>query len=395
MKSIVRLPLIGLILFCAGKPLLSAPAWIQTSTPSNFWYSVASSADGAKLVAVNNGATGESFWSSTNSGGTWASNGALSGDLTFVASSANGTTLTVLSPSQPVYTSIDSGNSWSQTFPGNDAEPWSCVAASADGTNLFVTSLGASNPPSIYASTNLGAIWTTTSAPNEFWHTVACSADGTRVIAGDSSYLIGGSVYLSADSGKKWVPANLPSDHWNCVACSADGTMLMAAAYAGGIYISTNSGSIWTTTSSPGNYWSCLASSADGTRLAAAGLGFILTSEDSGTTWESNNVPALQWNSIACSADGRKLVAAAYHAGIYTLQTTPAPALNIRAASAGLQLSWIKPSQNFILQESPDVGATNWTDVGASAVLNLKNLQNEVTLQPSNNRMFYRLAAHK
>jgi len=127
--------------------------------------------------------------------------------------------------------------------------------------------------------------------------------------------------------------------------------------------------------------------------VAAAGLGFILTSEDSGVTWESNNVPALQWNSIACSADGRKLVAAAYKAGIYTLQTTPTPALNIRTSGAGLLLSWVMPSQSFILQESPDVGAANWTQVGASTVLNLKNLQNEVTLQPGNNRMFYRLAA--
>jgi photosystem II stability/assembly factor-like uncharacterized protein len=395
MKPLTRSVLISLVALCVGQPLLFAQTWIQTSVPTNFWYSVASSADGSKLVAVNDGATGESIWTSTNSGATWVPLQTLAGQLTFVASSADGVTLTVLSPSQPVYTSLDSGNTWAQTLPGNDPEPWSSVAASADGTNLFLTSIGASNPPSIYASTNSGALWTATGAPKEFWHWVACSADGTKVIAGNSSYLIGGSVYLSTNSGTKWTPANLPSDHWNCVASSADGSKLAATAVDGLIYVSTNFGTDWTATSSPKKYWSCLASSADGNRLAAAGPGFLMTSEDSGLTWESNNVPALSWNSVACSADGHKLVATAYGAGIYTLQTAPSPLLSVGASGAGLLLSWIIPSQNFILQQNSDLGSTNWTKVGAAPVLNLKTLRNEVPITAPNDRMFYRLTAQQ
>ena len=177
------------------------------------------------------------------------------------------------------------------------------------------------------------------------------------------------------------------------MASSADGTRLAAAAYGGLIYVSTNSGSVWTVASSSSSFWSSLASSADGTRLAAAGPGLILTSEDSGATWTSNNLPALQWNSVALSADGHKLVATAYNAGIYRLQTTSTPLFSISASARGLLLSWVVPSQNFILQQNSDLGSTNWTNVGATAVLNLKSLSEEVTITAPNGRMFYRLSA--
>ena len=395
MKPLIRSVVITLVLFCSEPQLLFAQTWIQTSAPTNSWYSVAASADGSMIVAVNDGTSGESIWTSTNSGATWAPLETLGGPLTFVASSADGVELTVLATSQPVYTSLDSGNTWGQALPGNDPEPWSSVAISADGTNLFLTSIGASNPPSIYASTNSGVFWTATSAPHEFWHSVACSADGTKVIAGNSSYLIGGSVYLSTNSGAKWTMANLPTDHWNCVASSADGSKLAAAAIDGPIYVSTNSGTVWTATSSSNNYWASLASSADGTRLAAAGPGFLLTSEDSGLTWESNNVPALAWRSVASSADGHKLVATAYGAGIYTLQTSPTPLLSISASSADSLLSWSLPSQNFILQQNSELGSSNWTNVGAAPVLNFKTLRNEVLITAPNERMFYRLTAQQ
>lgn len=393
MKTLVRLALINLVLFCCGRPLMRGQNWVQTAAPSNFWYSVACSADGRKLAAVNNNSGGAPIWTSTNSGASWTALGTLTVQLNFVSSSADGTTLTVLSPSQAVYTSTNSGGSWTSTLPGNEAQPWSSVATSADGTNIFLTSVGASNPPAIYVSTNSGSVWTTASAPNDFWHSVACSADGTKALAGDSGYLIGGSVYVSTNSGAKWTAANLPDNHWNCVACSADGNKMAAAAFGGLIYVSTNAGAAWTPSFSPNNYWSGLACSADGTRLAAAGPGFLMTSGDSGLTWESNNVRALLWNSVTTSADGHLLAATAYGAGVYTLQTTPSPLLNISASSAGVLLSWIVPSQSFVLQQNADLGTTNWTDVATTPVLNLNTLGNEVTVTPSNSRMFYRLIA--
>jgi len=52
-------------------------------------------------------------------------------------------------------------------------------------------------------------------------------------------------------------------------------------------------------------------------------------------------------------------------------------------------LAWTVPSTNFGLQQSADL--TSWADVTNPPVLNLTNLQNQVTLAPSNSSRFYRL----
>jgi hypothetical protein len=100
-------------------------------------------------------------------------------------------------------------------------------------------------------------------------------------------------------------------------------------------------------------------------------------------------VPAQYWDSVACSADGRKLVAAARSGGIWISQTTPAPQMNLTPANGNFTLSWIVPSTNFVLQQSPDLGS--WTDVTNTPVLNLTNLQNEVVLSSPGSNVFYRL----
>jgi len=121
----------------------------------------------------------------------------------------------------------------------------------------------------------------------------------------------------------------------------------------------------------------------------------IYTSTNSGVTWTSNNVASQGWYSVASSADGNKLVAASFYGigdalgNIYTLQTTPSPQLNIAPLSNNFALSWIIPSTNFVLQQSSDLAS--WVDVTNTPALNLTNLQNKVTLSPSNSSGFYRL----
>ena len=69
----------------------------------------------------------------------------------------------------------------------------------------------------------------------------------------------------------------------------------------------------------------------------------------------------------------------------------PAPAQTWTQTSApsNLTVSWIVPSTNFVLQQSPDL--SSWTDVTDTPALNLTNLQNEVVLSPTNGSGFYRL----
>jgi len=138
--------------------------------------------------------------------------------------------------------------------------------------------------------------------------------------------------------------------------------------------------------------------SADGSKLVAvnwaggflSSLSSIYTSTNSGATWQTNNAPNKTWNSVACSADGGKLVAVVGYGGsIYTSQTTLSPQLHGSPASTNLTLAWTVPSTNFVLQQSTDL--SSWSPVTNPPVLNLTNLQNQVTLPSSNSSGFYRL----
>ena len=74
---------------------------------------------------------------------------------------------------------------------------------------------------------------------------------------------------------------------------------------------------------------------------------------------------------------------------IWTSQTTPSPQLNLTPSSTNLTLGWTVPSTNFVLQQSADLAS--WADVTNPPVLNLTNLQNQVTLPSSGSSGFYRL----
>ena len=148
--------------------------WTETSAPTNAdWESVASSADGTHLAAI---VYGGGIYTSVNSGVTWTeqTSGPLSSEYwTSVASSADGTHL-VAAVSQGfnatpdfTYTSTDSGSNWTEQ---TDGLAYSLgkefVASSADGTHLVAVTQGTGTGPGlIYTSTNSGVIWTSASFP--------------------------------------------------------------------------------------------------------------------------------------------------------------------------------------------------------------------------------------
>src|SRR5439155_12855513 len=130
----------------------SGTHWVATSAPLDLWSCVASSTEGAKLVAV--------------------------ASYSFPSGSGR------------IYVSTNSGSTWQQTSaPG--ARSWRSVASSADGNKLvavdndFFGSL-------ICTSTNSGADWKTAAAPaHESWWSIASSADGTRLVAAGGGVQIG------------------------------------------------------------------------------------------------------------------------------------------------------------------------------------------------------------
>ena len=276
------------------------------------WNSVASSADGTKLIAaVGFG----NLYVSTDSGTTWTACETNRLWLS-VASSADGTKLVAAGGTQ-IHVSTDSGTNWTAH---ESTRNWISVASSADGTKL----VAAVQDGQLYVSTDSGANWTARDT-NRNWNSVASSADGTKLVAAVG----GGQLYVSTDSGTNWT-ARESNRGWHSVASSADGTKLVAAVYEGQLYVSTDSGATWTARESD-RRWYSVASSADGTKLVAAVVGGQLyTSTDSGATWtacESNR----DWWAVASSADGNKLIAAVSGGQLYTSQGgldltfTPAP----------------------------------------------------------------------
>jgi hypothetical protein len=383
-----------------GLNCVLAQTWMpQTNLPVYNYITIASSADGTKLVAA-----GQNLYTSTNSGVSWiqATNAPDGPYVSYfgnsLASSADGAKLVVADFNGNIYTSPDSGASWiQQTNLTADVN----LASSADGTKLVADAFSGG----IYTSTNSGVTWVqATNAPAEEWYSVASSANGVNLAAvGADSSGLNTPVYTSTNSGTTWTPTSSPSNLWICVVSSADGNKLVAVPqftntpegyFAVPIWLSTNQGTTWTPTRTLTNTWSAVASSADGTRLVAVALdGEIFTSTDSGANWTSNTVLNAYYVAIASSADGNKLVVADHGSGtIFTSQTTPAPLLHIVSSNVSSFLSWIVPSATFVLQRNLELTTANWVDLTNAPVLNLTNLQEEVTLPLTNGSGYYRLA---
>ena len=397
------------VLHCA---VTVAQTWTPSGAPNIGWWSVSSSADGNKLFAAGIPSSPYIYGLSTNAGATWTTNvepqsfvGTLYGSWVCTASSADGNTLMALTYNG-VWTSTNSGLSWSSNnVPG--VSFFRSVALSADGQKAVAADGNYNVKGGIYISTNSGTTWSQTTAPIEPWFSVASSADGTVLAAATMvSTLPVVPVYVSTNSGMTWQPTVSLSTNINttCIAASVDGSKLVVGGYDivyggnGLIFTSTNYGNTWTS-NSLGFYptqMAGVASSADGNRLAAID-DYFLTSTNAGMTWYSNAVPSISWLGIASSADGTRMaVAGAYNASsgsIYTWQSTPAPQLNLTAGTTNVALSWMIPSTNFVLQQNSDLTTANWLDVTNVPVLDLTNLQNQVTLPAPANSAFFRLTS--
>jgi hypothetical protein len=211
----------------------SGVSWVVRTGVTKSWASLASSADGTRLVGVVNG---ENIYYSTDSGINWlaASSGA-SKTWYSVASSADGSNLVAVvttGSGNGIWT--NSGTTWAQT--GAPAKPWTSVASSADGNNLVAVETGGK----IYSSTNSGSTWTPLSnAPSGMvWAAIASSADGSKLAAAAQ----GGGIYSSINFGATWIQGvGTTNKTWNCIGSSADGSKLVAGLNPGGLYYSQTS----------------------------------------------------------------------------------------------------------------------------------------------------------
>ncbi|MFA6463584.1 MAG: hypothetical protein WCV55_01105 [Candidatus Paceibacterota bacterium] len=301
--------------------------WIErTSLGNKYWRSITSSSDGIKLAAV---VEGGQIYTSIDSGMTWTPRDSNRRWYS-ITSSSDGIKLAAVVYSGQIYTSIDSGVTW--TAQNSTIRKWSYITSNSDGTKLFaLEQLNGEGSPygQIYRSTDSGITWNAITVGNAYWSSIASSADGMKLVA---TVYYGGRIYTSTDGGNNWTPRD-SGRYWGGSVSSPDGTKLaavVAGAYdsSGYIYISTDSGVTWTPhmTDSSRN-WSSVTMSSDGTKLAAVAYYYggsenIYTSSDSGATWTARTTPSNTgwnyWQSIVSSSDGKKLAVAKYGGQMYT-----------------------------------------------------------------------------
>ena len=286
-----------------------------TSLGTLNWSSIASSSDGTKLAATEYPGY---IYTSTDSGVSWTQQNSGGLAWTSIASSSDGTKLAAVVANGYIYTSTDAGVNWTARATSFGFQYWRSIASSNDGTKLAaIVSVGY-----LYTSTDSGVTWIeqTNNAGYRNWSFIASSSDGTKLAA---TIFPGSTIYTSTDSGVNWIEQNISAGalNWTGIASSSDGTYLAAVAYGGSIYTSTNSGVNWTAQNSGSKNWTYIASSSDGTFLAATvSGGYIYTSTDAGVNWTQQNTSAgyQNWSSIASSSDGTYLAATVLDGYIYT-----------------------------------------------------------------------------
>ena len=181
--------------------------WVPRAEPQ-MWRSVASSADGSKLVAAayQDAPTPQQagVFTSDNYGVTWTRRSTPAVTAYRVASSADGSRLAMVERFGKIYTSNDSGVTWSAgTFEGG----FNSVASSADGSVLVAVQANGTNPATepaapagrtgkLLVSTNAGATWTERATPNKWWRGAAVSADGNRLVGAVNV----GQIYVSTSN---------------------------------------------------------------------------------------------------------------------------------------------------------------------------------------------------
>ena len=254
--------------------------WVQaTTSPAGYWCSIASSATGADVVASNPDNTGRIIIASSDSGDNWAtragSNGKnwtavassssgkylVAGDngngatgcilyfarlwcnleckrfttrlVTDVASSPDGTKLAASVSNDYIYTSTNSGETWTAKT-GSGKHLWYGLAISLDGKKIAATC----QDPNIYISTDSGSTWTTIIVPEAIRiYGLACSSDFTIMVAPDCGLIdhSGSYIFTSQDGGLHWKKETAAGKReWSFITkCSSDGTKIVAADASG------------------------------------------------------------------------------------------------------------------------------------------------------------------
>lgn len=298
--------------------VVNSYSWSDKSpaaTPGS-WINLAINDDGTCIFAEDGNFN---YYYSSDGGDNWTnltSPPEPSGGVTRIGISGDGSVLVALpTESLYIYVSSDAGENWSEIQPAGyaDARQWSNVALDEDGSNIIICASGNSvnhNDGEVYTSANTGSTWTerVPVAGNPSWRSVASDNDGSNLaVCAADEY-----VYTSDDSGATWTvrhPDGGVEGEWKWIDSNNDGSILWASqgydSSYGRIYKSEDSGATWDEVQPAGDtdkYWYYIAANDDGTIIVAGEYyGKVYLSTDSGSTWTN---PYNGWTEVRFSGDG-------------------------------------------------------------------------------------------
>jgi hypothetical protein len=195
--------------------------WSASGAPSENWGQMASDSTGQYLIASFPGGGNGQIWTSANAGTSWTqqTNGLPTPvQWNSVASSADGTRLVAVASNGQICTSNNSGATWTPQA-GAPSVQWNSVASSADGTHLAVGAQG----DSIYLSADSGVTWVKQNLPVGTYY-VASSADGTHLVATKGSAQIYTYSAFSGASGTTTTLQYLGNGLWGAVTPTLNAT---------------------------------------------------------------------------------------------------------------------------------------------------------------------------
>jgi hypothetical protein len=343
------------------------------------WTSIDSSYDGTKLIAcVSKGFV----YTSTNSGVTWTARltNVVDRQWSVVASSYDGTVLAAVynDTSRGLFVSTNSGVSWSQRLI-DKARYMSGVSISSNGSIIFACGNYLISR-AIFKSTDSGVNWTETTVGGTLqWTSIKVSSNGNYVIAGSNAG--GAGVYTSSDSGLNWKrEIDSTARDYTCVATSDDGKFLCAGTYPGIFYASNNSGLTWETRPNFTNPAS-ISLSRSGNKLVMSvtqNNRAIYESNDLGVTSVTRMTPG-RWSCVKILASNENIILVTqgrdegsqlYNGNIFKLDVTPpdiGTLFNPYTSGGKRELGIYQPSpyNNWIKQTAS--GNKKWKSITSSS----------------------------
>ena len=245
----------------------------RTILPYGSWNSIASSANGSRIMATRYN-TG-SVYISDDYGSTWSVSNTGGTKLYDIDSSADGSFLVTVDRDGYLYTSDTYGVNWTEHV-SLGTRSWVAAEISANGQHI----IGFGSLSLTAISHDYGVTWdNVTGLPNPYWKNAAMSDDGSVIMVGED-HSVSGRVYLSQDYGNTWVlqsaagsplPTKIPYGSMS-VAVSGDGNILAVAKYnIGNVYTSDNLGATWTQQPSDSGDWRWIrvALNNDGSRIVS------------------------------------------------------------------------------------------------------------------------------